>query len=121
MTTAVLEQALDYVAPRYRYVPDTKVGDFGPEIVDMMGLFGRELDAEQTDAVADLSSFDTKGWVCLESGVKEARQNGKTGGVLLPVTLFDLFEMPNHDRICWTAHRSVRAWSRPPKRLGAPS
>lgn len=102
--TAVLE-APPLVAPRYRYVPDTRVGDFGPEIVDMMGLFGRELDAEQGQAVADLSAYDRTGnWVALESGVKEARQNGKTGGVVLPVTLFDLFELPP-DRICWTAHR----------------
>lgn len=101
--TALLE-APPYVAPRYRYVPDTKIGDFGPEIVDLMGLFGRELDTEQIDAVADLSSYDRNGWVALESGVKEARQNGKTGGVVLPVTLFDLFELPP-DRICWTAHR----------------
>lgn len=101
----VLLEAPPIVAPRYRYVPDTKVGDFGPEIVDMMGLFGRELDAEQAAAVADLSSYDRNGWVALESGVKEARQNGKTAGTILPVALFDLFEMPNHDRVCWTAHR----------------
>lgn len=104
--TATLEAPPSvYVAPRYRYVPDTKAGDFGPEIVDMMGLFGRELDAEQSDAVADLSAYDRTGnWVALESGVKEARQNGKTAGTVLPVTLFDLFELPP-DRICWTAHR----------------
>lgn len=102
--TALLE-APPIVAPRYRYVPDTRVGDFGPEIVDMMGLFGRELDPEQAQAVADLSAYDARGrWVSLESLVKEARQNGKTAGTILPVALFDLFELPP-DRICWTAHR----------------
>ena len=70
--TALLE-APPIVAPRYRYVPD-KLGDFGDEIVDMMGLFGRELDAEQQAAVADLSAYDAGGWVSLESLVKEARQ-----------------------------------------------
>jgi hypothetical protein len=95
----------DYVAPRYRYVPETKMGDFGAEITDLMGLFGRELDPEQRDAVADLSSYDASGnWVALESLVKESRQNGKTAAVVLPVALFDLFELPP-DRICWTAHR----------------
>lgn len=104
--TATLEAppAVDLVAPRYRYVPETKLGDFGPEIVDMMGLFGRELDPEQQLAVADLSSYDRNGWVSLESGVKEARQNGKTAAVVLPVALFDLFEL-RPGRVCWTAHR----------------
>lgn len=101
--TALLE-APPLVAPRYRYVPDTKVGDFGDEIVDMMGLFGRELDPEQQLAVADLSSYDRGGWVSLESGVKEARQNGKTAAVVLPVALFDLFHL-RPGRVCWTAHR----------------
>lgn len=101
--TALLE-APPLVAPRYRYVPNTKVGDFGDEIVDMMGLFGRELDAEQQAAVADLSSYDRGGWVALESGIKEARQNGKTAGTILPVALFDLFHL-RPGRVCWTAHR----------------
>lgn len=100
--TALLE-APTLVEPRYRYVPD-RLGDFGPEIVDMMGLFGRELDAEQQLAVADLSAYDRGGWVALESAVKESRQNGKTAGTVLPVTLFDLFHL-RPDRICWTAHR----------------
>lgn len=108
--TATLE-APQIVAPRYRYVPDTRVGDFGDEITDMMGLFGRELDAEQQAAVADLSAYDAHGrWVSLESLVKEARQNGKTAGTVLPVALFDLFHLPP-DRICWTAHRFKTARS----------
>lgn len=96
---------LTHVPPLYRHVPDSKAGDFGDEIVDMMGLFGWEMDPVQVAAAADLSSFDAKGkWVSLESGVVEARQNGKTAGCVLPVTLFDLFHLPK-DRICWTAHR----------------
>jgi hypothetical protein len=102
--TAGLLEAPPLVEARYRYVPDTRLGDFGAEIVDMMGLFGRELDAEQARDVADLSAYDRNGWVALESGIKEARQNGKTGGTVLPVALFDLFHL-RPDRICWTAHR----------------
>lgn len=100
--TGLLE-APPLVAPRYRYVPE-KLGDFGDEIIDMMGLFGRELDPEQQLAVADLSSYNAGGWVSLESGVKEARQNGKTAAVVLPVALFDLFHL-RPGRVCWTAHR----------------
>lgn len=101
---------LTYVAPRYHHVPDTKVGDFGDEITDMMGLMGRQLDPEQQQDVADLSSFDAQGkWVALESGVKESRQNGKTAATVLPVALFDLFHLPP-DRVCWTAHRFKTAY-----------
>jgi hypothetical protein len=67
-------------------------------------LAGRVLDAEQVLAVDALLSYGPGGrWVALESAVVEARQNGKTGGVLLPVVLFDLFLL-GADRIVWTAH-----------------
>lgn len=107
MTAEALElpEATDLVTPRYRYVPDTKAGDFGDEIVDMMGLMGRQIDPEQARDIGDLTSYDKRGrWVALESGHKEARQNGKTSGVLLPIALFDVFHLPA-DRVCWTAHR----------------
>jgi hypothetical protein len=42
-------------------------------------------------------------WAALETCRIEPRQNGKTGGELLPVVLFDLFLMPP-DKIVWTAH-----------------
>lgn len=99
------EATEDLVLPRYRYVPDTKAADFGDEIVDMMGLMGRQLDPEQARDISDLTAYDKRGrWVSLESGYKEARQNGKTSGVLLPIALFDTFHLPA-DRVCWTAHR----------------
>lgn len=105
MSSAAQELALEAVTPRYRYVPDTAVGNFGDEIVDMMALMGRQLDPTQARDVADLSSYDKRGrWVSLESGYKEARQNGKTSAVVLPIALFDLFHLPP-DRVCWTAHR----------------
>lgn len=111
MTAQLEAPATEAMLPRYRYVPDTAVGNFGEEIVDMMGLMGRELDATQARDVADLSSYDKRGrWVSLESGYKEARQNGKTSGVILPVALFDVFHLPA-DRVCWTAHRFKTARS----------
>lgn len=63
-----------------------------------------DLDDEQALAVDALLSYGPGGaWVALESAVIEARQNGKSMRVLLPVTLFDLFLL-EPDRIVWTAH-----------------
>lgn len=101
--TASSSPAVDFVAPAYLSVPE-RVGSYGDEAVDLVALAGRELDAEQVLAVDAMLSYGPGGrWVCLESVIVEARQNGKTGGVLLPVVLFDLFMLPP-DRIVWTAH-----------------
>lgn len=91
------------VRPAHLWVPDRR-GSYGDEAADLTAMAGRELDPEQRLAVDAMLSYGPGGrWLALESGVVEARQNGKTGGVLLPVTLFDLFLMPP-DRIVWTAH-----------------
>lgn len=91
------------VEPAYLWVPE-RAGSYGDEAVDLARLVGRELDAEQQLAVDALLSYGPGGrWLALESAVVEARQNGKTGGVLLPVVLFDLFLL-GADRIVWTAH-----------------
>lgn len=85
------------------WVPERR-GSFGDEAVDLMRLVGRELDPEQALAVDALLSFGPGGRpVALESAIVEARQNGKTAAVLLPVVLFDLF-LQDADRIVWTAH-----------------
>jgi hypothetical protein len=81
-----------------------RVGSYGEGAAQLMEVAGRPLDAEQKLAVDAILSFREGGrWAALESVVIEARQNGKTGGVLLPVVLWDLFMMPP-DRIVWTAH-----------------
>jgi hypothetical protein len=91
------------VAPAYLSVPP-RSGSYGDEACDLVRLAGRELDAEQELAVDAMLSYGPGGrWAAFESAVIEARQNGKTGGVLLPVVLFDLFLLPA-DRIVWTAH-----------------
>lgn len=91
------------VAPAFLSVPP-RVGSYGDEAIDLARLVGRELDAEQQLAVDAMLSYGPGGkWAAFESAVIEARQNGKTGGVLLPVVLFDLFALPP-DRIMWTAH-----------------
>jgi len=91
------------IHPAFLSIP-TRVGSYGDEAVDLAERAGRVLDEEQCLGVDALLSYGPGGrWAALESAVVEARQNGKTGGVLLPVTLFDLFLMPP-DRIVWTAH-----------------
>lgn len=93
----------DLVEPAHLWVPE-RVGSYGDEAVDLARRAGRELDPEQVLAVDALLSYGKGGrWLTLETAVIEGRQNGKTGGVLLPVVLYDLFLGPS-DRIVWTAH-----------------
>lgn len=96
-------QAGQLVRPAYLSVPPRR-GSYGDEACDLVRLAGRELDVEQEIAVDAMLSYGPGGrWAAFESAVVEARQNGKTGGILLPVVLFDLFLLPP-DRIVWTAH-----------------
>lgn len=91
------------VRPAHLSVPP-RLGSYGDEACDLARVAGRELDEEQELAVDAMLSYGPRGrWAAFESAVVEARQNGKTGGVLLPVVLFDLFLLPP-DRIVWTAH-----------------
>lgn len=92
------------IRPAHLWVPE-RVGSYGDEAVDLTRLAGRDLDPEQVIAVdATLSYGPDARWVALETATIEARQNGKTGGELLPCVLFDLFLNPPADRIVWTAH-----------------
>jgi hypothetical protein len=91
------------IEPAHLWVPP-RVGSYGDEAIDLAKEAGRSLDEEQRHGVDALLSYGPAGrWVALEAAFIEARQNGKTAGVLLPVTLFDLFLLPP-DRIVWTAH-----------------
>lgn len=91
------------IDPAHLWIPP-RVGSYGDEAVDLAAEAGRSLDDEQRLAVDALLSYGPGGrWAALESAVIEARQNGKTSGVLLPVVLFDLFVLAP-DRIVWTAH-----------------
>lgn len=93
----------DVVAPAHLSIPPRE-GSYGEGAAQLMEIAGRPLDDEQRLAVDAALSYRPGGrWVALESAIIEARQNGKTGGVLLPCVLFDLFLMPP-DRIVWTAH-----------------
>ncbi|GGV34139.1 hypothetical protein GCM10010182_67500 [Actinomadura cremea] len=97
----------DRVDPAHLWIPE-RVGSYGDEAIDLAELAGRTLDAEQRVAVDAMLSYGPGGrWVALEAAVIEARQNGKTSGIMLPVVLFDLFCLArgeDADRIVWTAH-----------------
>jgi hypothetical protein len=94
---------LDRVDPAYLSVPP-RVGSYGDEAIDLAREYGRPPDAEQCVAIDAMLSYRTGGrWVALESGVVEPRQNGKTGGIILPPVMFDFFLL-KPDKIVWTAH-----------------
>jgi hypothetical protein len=73
-------------------------------VADFAAMYGRPLDGEQHVAVEAFTRCDRFGqWAAFETCVVEARQNGKTGGIVTPIVLTDLF-LGEPDRITWTAH-----------------
>lgn len=93
----------DVVRPAHLWIPP-RVGSYGDEAIDLARMAGRELDEEQRISVDAMLSYKPGGrWAAMETCRLEPRQNGKTGGELVPVFLFDLFLMPP-DRLVWTAH-----------------
>lgn len=96
-------ETLELVEPAHLWIPERR-GSYGDEAIDLAALAGRQLDSEQRLAVDAVLSFRAGGrWLALEQAIIEARQNGKTAGVLETVVLFDLW-MLQPDRIVWTAH-----------------
>lgn len=94
---------LDRVDPAYLSVP-ARIGSYGDEAIDLAKAYGRPPDAEQCVAIDAGLSYRAGGRsAALESGYVEPRQNGKTGGIVLPIVMFDLFLLPP-DKIVWTAH-----------------
>jgi hypothetical protein len=97
------QRSPDLVEPQHLWVPPRR-GSYGDEAADLIADCGRPLDPEQrADVDAQLSYGPGGRWVALESAIIEPRQNGKTGGELVPATLFDFFLL-KPDRIVWTAH-----------------
>jgi hypothetical protein len=100
MTTAA---APEIVQPAHLWVPP-RIGSYGDEVVDLARMAGREVDAEQALAIDAMCSYGPGGrWLALEQCIVEARQNGKTNGVLVPITLADMF-LWEADELTWTAH-----------------
>src|SRR6266540_1214602 len=98
-----MTQTLEVVRPQHLWVPERR-GSYGAEVVDLAREAGRVVDAEQEIAIDAMASYGPGGkWLTLESAIVEARQNGKTNGVLVPIVLADLF-LWGADEIGWTAH-----------------
>ena len=94
---------LEVVQPAHLWMPERR-GSYGAEVVDLARVAGRVVDAEQELAIDAIASYGPGGKpLTLESGIVEARQNGKTNGVLVPIVLADLF-LWGADEIGWTAH-----------------
>ena len=77
----------------------------GDVAADLAEVCGRELDPEQALAVDAIMSTAADGtFAALEAAVVEPRQNGKSGGILLPPVLTGALalKMP---LIVWSAHR----------------
>jgi hypothetical protein len=96
--------SLAVAEPAHLWVPPGARGNYGDEVADVAELMGRPLDPSQRIAVDAMTSHGPRGrWLALEALIKEPRQNGKTGGVITPIVLTDLFLWPP-DRIAWSAH-----------------
>jgi phage terminase large subunit-like protein len=94
----------ELVAPQYLWVPD-HVSTCGTEAIELAEQCGITLDPEQKLAINAIMAEDSAGqWVSLEACVIEPRQNGKTGGIVLPVVLADVFILGS-GLIVWTSHR----------------
>jgi hypothetical protein len=94
--------------PAYLWVPP-RLGSWGDEIVDWCRAMGHQIDPEQARDIDAHASYGPGGrWVALENAEIEGRQNGKTSGVVLPMTLADLWLFPttsgDPDKVIWTAH-----------------
>lgn len=98
----------DLIQPASRWTPvrDDSLGDLAVELV---GLFGIACDPEQRLALDTLLSTRDdvdlgERFAQLESCVVEPRQNGKTGGILLPIALLAAIRRPDQ-LVVWSAHR----------------
>lgn len=91
--------------PRYLSIPERR-GSYGAEAADLATAIGRSLDVEQLIAVDAMLSYGPGGrWAQFESAVIMPRQNGKSGGIILPIVLFDLVCTEKPVKIIWTAHK----------------
>lgn len=99
-----LADAPGMTPPAHYWVPD-RVSSAGAETIDLAASCGINLDPEQRLAIDALLSERRGGnWAALEGAIIEPRQNGKTGGIILPIVMADLF-LFNTQLIVWTSHR----------------
>jgi len=84
-------------------VPPGRVGSYADDVAEVAEAIGRPLLPEQFAAVDVLTAHDARGrFLSVEAGVEMPRQNGKSGGVLLPIILWSVLTDPDH--FVWSAH-----------------
>lgn len=96
--------ALDLWAPAFLTLPprSDSLGDIAVDLAEVCGLV---LDEHQRQAVDALQSIGPDGkWAMLEGAIIEPRQNGKSGGVLMPIALAAAVFVPDQ-LVVWSAHR----------------
>lgn len=99
-----MADAPEMVPPAHISIPE-RTSSAGQETIDLAASCGIILDPEQCLAIDALLSEVAGGkWAALEGCVIESRQNGKTGGIILPIVLADLF-LFGTQLIIWTSHR----------------
>ena len=90
--------------PTCLWIPPGRKGSYGDEVAEIAEAIRRPLDPEQLLTVDALTSFGQQGrWMSIEQGVEMPRQNGKTGGILLPIVLARVL-LFDPDLFLWTAH-----------------
>lgn len=91
--------------PACLWIPPGRVGSYVDDVGAIAEAIGMPLDPSQLTAVDALTSYGRHGrWLSIEQGIEAPRQNGKTGGVLLPIVLARvLLDQP--DLYLWTAHQ----------------
>lgn len=100
--------APDLVRPAHLWIPP-RLSSAGSEAIDLARSVGIDVDPEQQLAIdAILSEGPEDRWAALEAAVIEARQNGKTMGIIRPVVLADVY-LFGSSLVTWTAHRFVTA------------
>lgn len=89
--------------PACLWVPPGRAGSYVDDVGEVAERIGRTLLPEQRTAIDGLTAYDARGrFLSIEAGVEMPRQNGKTGGILLPIILWSALTDPDH--FVWTAH-----------------
>ncbi len=103
--TAALDYPPEFIPPAHLWVPPGRRGTYGPEVVDFAEEIGHPLDPEQAADLDALASYGPGGaYLTLETCYVEARQQGKTDRVGLPLAMADVW-LFGADGLTWTAHR----------------
>lgn len=84
-------------------MPDGAVSSWGPEVIDLIGTVGIQLDEGQQDIINDGMAERSDGqWLASEVADNEPRQNGKT--LVLEARALGGLYLVEEPLIVWTAH-----------------